>query len=224
MRLIEIEDKLKQLIEEDINNPEVFNTINKLIYLHIKRRKLVSYDRDAQEIAILMAEDLYMKILRGEPLYSWLGYISKACIGYIRKYRKMNSSEIIDTTGNYELMESIIQLSSASYDMSQKDYNVVIAKMSLDSMTEIIEETIEKACRYDRFSSQYTNFVISAYISLIKNEVCTMFLDESESMQFRIIFAKVKEAIQNNYGDSFSISNQLYSIMQLYTMEDSQND
>ena len=224
MRLIEIEDKLKQLIEEDINNPEVFNTINKLIYLHIKRRKLVSCDRDAQEIDILMAEDLYMKILRGEPLYSWLGYISKACIGYIRKYRKMNSSEIIDTTGNYELMESIIQLSSASYDMSQKDYNTVIAKMSLNNVTEIVEGTIEKVCRYDRFSSQYTNFVISAYISIIKNEACTIFLDESESMQFRIIFAKVKEAIQNSYGDSFSISNQGYSIMQLYTMEGSQSD
>ena len=77
MRLITIENNIKQMIIDDINNPDLYNEIYKLSYYYLMRRKLLSTAEYASEVAHIMAEDLYMKILSGDTIHSWLGYISK---------------------------------------------------------------------------------------------------------------------------------------------------
>ena len=74
-RLVDIENNIKKLIEEDINNPEIYNQIYDLVYFWLKRNKKMSYDQDAKEVAQLMAEDLYLK-----------AYQRKSCTFLVRLY------------------------------------------------------------------------------------------------------------------------------------------
>lgn len=212
MRLIEIENKIKDLIAVDINNPEVYNEIFRLSYLFLMRKRLLSNAEYAEEVAWIMAEDLYMKILSGGQIISWIGYINKYYHGAIRTWRKMCSGEVIDTTGNLDLEEAIIAMSVTD----TVNYQNVLDNMYLESITSVIDYVLSNS-RYIEYTKEYTFAKISVLISLLRGYFVEYNLDEDEINYTRLLYNKIKcSIIKGIKEDSENTIDSGLSLLQLY--------
>lgn len=212
MRLIDIENNIKKLVNEDINNPEVYNEIFKLSYLFLMRKRLLSNAEYAEEVAWIMAEDLYMKILSGGQIISWIGYINKYYHGAIRTWRKMYSSEVIDTTGNLDLEEAIIAMSVSN----DAEYQNVLDNMYLSSVTKVIDYVLDNS-KYIEYTHEYTFAKISILVSLLRGEFIEYNLNDSEVNYTRLLYNKVKYSIIKGIKeDNEQFNSNGLSLLQLY--------
>jgi hypothetical protein len=222
MKLIEIENKIKSLIAEDINNPDIFTQIQKLSYYWLKRRKIMSWDNEAEDVSYIIAEELYMKILRGEPIYSWIGYISRSYMGFIRKYKKLTGSEIISAKDDAELKSSVVEMSAGGSMNSSNGYmyGEINDLTYINDVPSLIDGIMEKYSRYYKYTSSYYNQYVSIMLSLINNEPVPFKTDKSEEMYLGVILAKVKYELSKNMkfladkGD-----NTEFSLLQMFAME-----
>lgn len=195
MRLVDIENHIKEMIANDPNDPDIFNEIENLSYLYIKRYKKVNNDSEAKEVALLIAEDLYMKLANGKPIYSWCGYISKSLIGYIRKYRSMTQSEIFVTDNNVALRDGIVRMSSGgSMTLAFGSYDNINDSMCFQKIDSLIEKILDESARYYVDTSDWLNTYISILLTFINDgDIIPYCLNESETMYMRMLMAKVKE-------------------------------
>lgn len=201
MKLIEIENEIKAMIAEDVNNPKIYDKIYRLVYLYLKRKHLLSYEQDYVEVAHIGATDLYLKAYKGNPVYSWLGYISLAYRAYIRQYRKLYRSEIIDTTGNDELQEAIINMSSASMRQEERDYEKTLNQIYISNINSTIIEILEYS-KYFEYTSRYYNAMLTIIISIIKGRYTPYHQLEGDIAYTHILYIEATDAIISNIGIS----------------------
>lgn len=218
MRLIDIENKIKRLIAEDINNPEIYKNIYDLCYLFLMRRHYVDYPFQADEVATIMAEDLYMRILKTDnTISSWLGYISKYYHMAIRYWRKINSSEIIDTTNDYDMREAILSMSS-SLGMQDEDYRIVIDMMFFDSIPGMVDSVLENS-RYFPDTLEYSEAKYTILVSLCRgvftDSGCSINNTEYIHLLYNIVRSKILDIINKNISRDTSDS---LTLLQLYTL------
>lgn len=215
-RLVDIENNIKKLISEDINNPEIYNQIYDLVYFWLKRNKKMSYDQDAKEVAQMMAEDLYLKAYNGKPVYSWLGYISISYIAYIKAWRKDSRSEIIDAIERPDVAEKLVEM-CVSKDTSNS-YNTVLSDVYIDQINNVIDNILEDS-RIEVFSSKCLNYKASLQLSLQRGKFVSYRLSEGDinycSMLYKKLYNKIYEDLTvgiKNYTSNLTP-------LQLFTLE-----
>lgn len=220
MRLIEIEANIKKLIEEDVNNPEVYNEIQRLAYLYLKRYKKMNKDIEAQEVSHLVASELYYKVVNGGEIYSWLGYMSKTMIWFIRKYRSMTDTQMIDTTEDTQLYEAVLDMSVRSSDKDDK-YNEIVDYIAVNDLPNIVNRILERICRYDSESSEYMNIHMSIIMSLITDRFVTVFISEEVEPYCRLMYSIVKDKLTAEVEQLFKSESfeGNYTLMQMLAME-----
>ena len=223
MRLVDLENQIKQMVAENPNNPDVFNKLYDLIYVHLKRTKYVNTDDESRNVALLFAEDLYMRILDGFPLQSYLGYIFKVRIKYVKMYRKMYESEVFDINENSLLRETMFELFGNS-GTTHRDYMEIDMYDSIDSLISLIDEILEHSCMYESYTSEYLNIRTSIVMSLITGEETKLFVDERLENYFRLMLVRVKEGIleelyKNNVDHVASLIDTI-SLLQENTFEE----
>jgi len=223
MRLVDIEKQLKVLIEQDISDPEVYRTIYKLSYLYIKRKHLMSTTEAADQVAHLMAQDLYLKIYNGKEIHSWLGYMSKCYHSYIRDYNRINKSEIIDVEGNYDLKEGIISMSTSN-DNSNYDFSCIEDKDYILNLMKVVDRVLVKS-KYCDNSKVYLNSKLSIILSFSKGHFIYYNLPEGEVAYTKMLYLLCKDIIKNHINELkvSSFTNSL-SLIQLYTMSNNTNE
>lgn len=215
MQLIEIENKIKSMVAEDVTNPDIYNQIYKLVYYFFKRRHLVTDYKMAEEVAHLAAEELYLKVYNGGEIYSWIGYINRSYQAYIRLWRSLNGSEIIDVSTDDALRESIVSMcvsdpfSNATVETINLDY--------IDNLPDIIDK-IMKNSKYYEFTKEYTNARLSIMLSLLNGKFTSYNLNESDKMYTNMIYTMMKDKLISELGISDSSSMSSFSLMQLYSM------
>lgn len=227
MRLVDIEKEIKHLIETDPNNEDIFNRIYDLAYLYFKRTKYVNSDEESKGVALICAEDIYMKYLRGTPIYSYIGYINKAKILYVKTYRKMTESEIFDTRDDYRLREAIEEIAYSSAD-AYKKYMEIDFEDSLNSIPYYVDKILKESCRYRVDSSEYLNIKISICMTLAVGEITTLFLPNNLDGYFKLMLKHVKDRLleeiyQDNVDYVESLINNI-SLLQDYTLENLDED
>ena len=223
-KLSEIESELRDLIEKDINNPEIYNKIKELAFRYMKRSKKMNNNEETDEVATLAAEELYMWILNGHRIYNWICYISRCIPRYIIMYRNMTSSEIIDVDGDPMLEDSIVTMStSGSEDMNYSKYNEISDIICLEYIPELVNSILERICRYSQYSSEYLNIYISIIFSLAdNNNFHTLFLSEEIIPYCRLMFNIVKDKLYCELKSLYSSNENQYSnytVLQLIAME-----
>lgn len=217
MRLVDMENELKALIEKDVKNPDIYNKIYKLSEYYINWRKLLNNNSDVEGVATIMAEDLYMKIYRGGTIESWIGYMRLYCKAAIRMYRKMTSSEIIDTTTDPNLAEGIV-LMSTSYPESFED-DIITNKLYFDNIPNIIDNFMENISRYPKYTKEYMNSKLSILLSINAKKFISYNLDDSSLAYTRLLYNIVLNKLLNNFKDNnVKRASNSFSLMQLYTM------
>jgi len=214
-RLIEIENNIKKLIEEDINNPKVYDEIFNLSHKFLMRKKLLSSAESAEEVAHIMAEDLYMKILSGNPIHSWLGYINKYYHGAIRTWRRMCGSEIIDTTDDLPLQDAIISMSTTDTTL---EYEKVLDSAYIDSIVSVVDFVLNES-RYNEYTHDYVFGRMSILISLCRGYFVDYNLNTDEIPYTRFLYNKIKLLILKGIKRDNCLShNGSLTLLQLYTL------
>ena len=221
MQLIEIENKIKAMVAEDVTNPDIYNQIYKLVYYFFKRRHLITDYKMAEEVSHLAAEELYMKVYNGGEIYSWIGYINRSYQAYIRLWKSLNGSEIIDVSTDEVLKESIVSMcvsdpfSGSTTEIANLDY--------IDNLPDVIDKIMENS-KYYEFTKDYMNARLSIMISLMAGRFIPYNLSESEKMYTNMIYTMMKDKLisELNISDSSSMSS--FSLMQLYSMSNTDKE
>lgn len=197
MRLVDRERKLKELIEKDINSPEVYKAIFDLAFNFLQHKKATLTSDESEEIAYIIAEELYLKIYNGNPIMSWLGYISRSYHAAIRVWRKMNSSQIIDVSDNSDLEEAIVRMSTSSMASNTTSYQRMYDLSYFDSVPAIIKKVMDSSI-YPEYTKSYMNIQLSVVVSIKNGKFCPYNLDEQDINYARMIYNKSKSIISNS--------------------------
>lgn len=218
LRLVDIEKKLKTTLEsKDLSDPEVYTCIYELCFGFMSRNKKMSSYTEAEEVATIMAEELYLKLMRGGSIISWLGYISKSYQAYIRMWRWMNCSEIIDTVDNLEIREAILSMSLSINN--SLEYQKVSDKSYLESIPGLIDNILSRS-RYVFGTREYIDAKLSILLSLISGKYISYGQNESCKMYTSILLQFVKSEIAESIAINKENSpTQGMTILQLFTLE-----
>ena len=224
MRLVDIERKIKSTIEESgLSDPEAYENIYSLCFEFLYRGKKMSTRKDTEEVASLMAEELYMKLVNGGSIISWLGYISKCYHAYIRMWRGMNKSEIIDTEDNYNVYEAVINMSTG---MDNKmEYQKVVDKEYLMVVPSVIDGVMKRS-RYVFDTKEFINAKLSIILSIAAGKFINYGNDDINSMYTNMLFqytvSEISRSIINNASaDDAALGN--FTALQLFAMENIQD-
>lgn len=220
MRLVDIEKELKVLIEKDIESPDVYNCLYKLSYQYLLHKKAISNYDDAAIVAHTMAEELYLKIYTGGHISSWLGYMSLSYHAFIRVWRKMTQSEIIDISDDSNMEEAIVNMCMSSSSSSKHDYQKLYDESYIDHVEDLIDIIIDNSA-IPTDTSKSLNIKLSVMLSLMNGKYTEYHIDERDSNYTRMLYNKVKDIICTNIeciSDGYSENEGSLSLMQLYTL------
>jgi len=215
-----MESELKRLVAEDVKNPEIYNKIFELSKSFIIRGKYVSNFTNVVDIATIIAEELYLKIYNGGKIDYWVAYIGKTMPAYIRIWKKLYGSEIIDTEDNFEMSNAILSMSFSN----NNNYSSVTDYDFINYLPNIINNVLNEI-KYYKDTKPYLNIRLSLLLSFIKGDFVSYNLSDIESSYARFVFSVVKEIIKDNLRENNVIDNDLgeLSILQLYTLENSKD-
>jgi len=199
MRLVD--DEIKTLIAEDVKNPEVYDKIYELAYYYLKRNRLLNKEDDYVGVATLMAEDLYIMVCNGKEIRSWVAYIRYSYMAYIRQWKKMFCSQIIEVDNDNPLRESIYEMCGyGSSSSTLKDYKMMIDNVYLESINRIIDSILVDS-RYYEFTSGFLNAQLTLRYSLLAGKFVSLFQNKADEMYTRMIYNYLKDVIKENICD-----------------------
>ena len=224
IRLVDIEKKIKLLIAEDIENPEVYTTIYDLSFRFLRRKSLMNSYSDAEEVAHIMAEELYLKVYRGGTITSWIGYINRSYHAYIRIWKKMNGSELIDTSNDYELEKAIVYMNSSIRTMSE--YQEAMDNVYFESIPKAVDYIMSKS-KYNEDTLEYMNSKLSILLSLCSNKFISYNQRIEDEMYTRILYVATKDHIAKSINVETSETGELnggLTMMQLFTLSNVNTD
>ena len=215
LRLVDMESRLKKLVDNDINDPKVYNAIYDLLYNFLIRKKLLNSYQDYEEVSHIGAEHLYMHILNGAKITSWLGYINLSYMSYINRYKRFYRSELIDTNSNPELADAIVTMSASSALQNNIDLETIVNMQYIEkSITNTIKEVLNLS-RYVEYSKEYYDAMLSLLLSIINGNL-VIYGDRKEKSYINILYVLTKDKIcrcigQGNYNFN--------DVLRQYTME-----
>lgn len=190
MRLVEYEQTIKKLIENDKNDPQIYNNIQQLTYYFLIRKKVCKSIKDIEDISFTVAADLYMKILAGEEFTYIMSYLERIYRDYVRRYYR-ETGEVISLDPSIETKETILGKSTMF------EYNYTNNKIYLKNIGSIIDSVMKRSCKYKRDSVAYLNLKSSVALSLIRGTSCAFHLDPEQEYYLKIVLSnfynKVKE-------------------------------
>lgn len=186
MRLIDIENQIKKMISEDINNPDIYTAIFDLVYKWFLRNKIMpDYDR-AREVATLMAEDLWFRLFDDTqaPISSWIGYISKSYRKYLNQWLKENNGLIDVKTDDFEVALVSMYASSTLYDDT---FSKIYSADCLRAMPKLVDQVLEDSIFYPD-TKEWLNAKTTLLLSVLKERFISYNQTEEDAMYTRILY------------------------------------
>lgn len=169
MRMYDKESSVKQRLKENVRDESVFNDLKDIAEFVLRQHGFCRNSLEYDELSIMIAEDVWMSFIDGEPIDHIFGWIDRRLPMYGRKYYTS---------------QSFIQLDDILLDLSQKphwmkEYSLVINKIYLEEIYRVAEEVIHK---HSRFKSEKSNrnLMISLLLSIIRDEETYFHLTDEE--------------------------------------------
>lgn len=180
MKLYEYESKIRDQIENDINNPELFLDIQRVTGYFLRRKKACHCARDYTEIACHIAEDVYMDLLDGKRFDHLYGYLNRIYRTYVIQYYKDYGPDVISFDENIKLKD-IVQDPAAYMN------NYLNNRIYLLEIGNVVEQTMLDSCKYVSDSKAYLNLKVSLLLTTLRGDTSYFHLDEAQSFYLNII-------------------------------------
>lgn len=195
-RLVDIEQEIKDLIEEgngDLSNPKIFNKIYDLIRFWFLRTKKITNYNILDSVAMEGAEMLYIKLLKGGHINSWLSYISLAYQSFIREYKKMNGTEFIDVTNDPLLAEAIVNMSCST--VYEPEFEESENLQLIDLIPGIIDEVVDNST-YEPYSREYYTARMALSLSMVASKYISIYMESDEEREYnKLLYDLTKKKI-----------------------------
>jgi hypothetical protein len=215
-RLVDIENELKTLIEKDINSDDVYNKIFELVFRWLQRARKLSTETEAREVAQIAADELYIKILNNpDSVRSWLGYISIAYRAYIRVWRNLNKSELIEIGDNYELEQAVVRMSAATYTYGY--YQKSLDRVYFKSIPKTVDIVLGRS-RYNINTKAWLNAKLSLLLSVKSGEYVNFNQDKVDIPYTRMLYNLLKSIISNDLISCNDNEDDKYTLMKLFNV------
>lgn len=212
MRLMDIERQIKELIATNPDDPNIYSLIYRLCKLYLMRYRKVNNEESADEVANLMASDLFYK--RTE-IYSWCGYIKNWYMQYINKWKKEYQKEIVDCVGKPKREEVVIRMSCASAIDDHSIGNICM-KSVMQGIPYLVNKALD-ASTYYVDTKEWLNAKLSLYLSLLHNRYISYNQTEENEGYTRMLYRAIMDEIEN---ELYSDEDRSLSVMKKYALED----
>lgn len=189
MRLVEYEELIKSQIKDNRRNPEIYTNLQKMIEMFLRRKKVCKTTKDYQDMSYLLAGDIFMKIINGEDISYYLGYLEKVYRKYAHQYYKDNSSEIIEYDDSTNVEELLYGYRS-SYA-----YEYIGNKLYLENIGKVIDQIMYQSCKYDPESSAFNNLKLSLILSILRNQEVSFHLNHEQTFYLKMILTNFYDKI-----------------------------
>ena len=203
---LDIEERLNYLTQNDPHNEEIYHLLKKLAETYIQQNKYVYGYSGIDDVAHDVAADVWMAVLNGRKIYAWQFYIGKMIkTSYVTKQKQLEH-EIIDTTGDPDLEENVINMCAGSSISNIKDFDEMLSGLMLDNVSALIADTM-KDTKFREGTSEYRQVYTNVCINLVReldNEKPIYFrIDEALEPYVQLVIAQFKEKFRDSgFADS----------------------
>lgn len=189
MKLYEYEQRIKSLIEEDPQDPQIYEDLQRMIYMFLRRKGAGNNEKDVEDVSFTIAGDLWMRIIEGERFTFYIGYLSKIYHDYFKGY-------YIDKRYNEPY--------DPSYDMrviggeinNPKRFQEVIDKIYLEQIESVINGFFESGCKYRKGTRAWINLKLSLTLSLYRQTIVNYHLEPDQFAYLKILLVKFHEKVK----------------------------
>jgi hypothetical protein len=239
MTVPQIEERLTELAENDIQNPEIYELLKQLASICIFQNKYVYGYSDIESVCHDAAADTYMRILNGRTkITKWMYYIERSIqLSYIPNQKKLEH-EIINTRPQPNVKKSkpiieedaVINMSAGSAFSISNDFNKVKKMVFLKNIDSLIREVLGTT-KFKKHSKEWLALYTSVTLSLYYNSLIYFRLPTEMKPYVKLTITLFKKALLNSelFEDEFEdADNDLPSLVfydeQLYKEADRRRD
>lgn len=167
MRLTEYETTIKSKIQQNPNDPSIYEDLQKMILIFLTRKKACKSINDYKDISYLLAGDMYLNIINGTRYNYYLGYLEKVYLRYVLQYYADNfEPDIVHIEDPIDL-EYLMD-----YTSNPQEYDEVCDKCYIERIHTVVDQVMLQSCKYDPNTAAYLNLKLSLVISLLRDAPC----------------------------------------------------
>lgn len=212
MRLVTMEQNIKDMLAENPDNPKIYERIHFLCKCFLMRNKLLNTEEDSDLVANLMATDMYMK---RSDIISWIGYINSWYHNYIYIWKRDYQPRIIDCTGKHSnLEEAIIRMGSAS-SIDNPDISNICMRSVIEGIPRLIDRALEASTFYPD-TKEYLNAKISLTLSIANSRFVSFNQTEEDENYTRMLYRILMDAI---ISDLYSEEDKSFNVIKNFALE-----
>lgn len=202
MTLTEYANKISDLTANNKDDPEIYSTLQPMIEMFLRRKKVCNCSRDYSDLSYVIAGDLFMSISNENLVISnILGYLEKIYRKYAHTYYNehsgLNQVSFEDVSG-----KDLHEFGRYNY---QSDVDEIINKTYLLNIKSIVDDVLVSSCKYDICSKAYHNLKLSLVLSILRGQEVCFHLTKEQEFYLKLIYTNfhnkvVKDGIDMNEG------------------------
>lgn len=221
MDVPQIEERLTELVEKDIKNPEIYGLLKQLAAIYIYQNKFVYGYSDIDSVCHDVAADTYMRVLKGRTsITKWMYYVGKSIqLSYVRNQRKIEH-EIIETTYKDSKIptvsqDAVIAMSAGSAYSIGNEFNRVTKITFLRNIDNMIREVMSHN-KFKQGTKEWLSLYTSVCLSLYHDRIIYFRMANAMKPFVRLVILQFKETLKNSdflYNEFMDSQNELPTLV-----------
>lgn len=221
--ILEMEDRLNYLVKNDIQNEEIYVILKNMANIYINQNKFFCGYYGVEEVCHDVAADLWIRVINGATVNSWMYYIGKMIkLSYVTNQKNIEH-EVIDVQNDPELSESIKRMCASSSLSNVKDFDDMERNLMLDNIPSMVRDVMNHTKfkpKTKEFVAVYSNVCFNLYNDLNNKDYKYFRIPDVLHPYVNIIIEQFKKEFRNSgFTDSISDNVENDLEMQLVTNE-----
>lgn len=222
--VMNIEKRLNYLVENDIENEEIYILLKKLASIFINQNKYVYGYNGIEDVCHDVAADTWMAVLNGRRINAWIYYIGKMIkLSYVTKQRNLEH-EVIDASNDPNLQRTIREMCAGSAISCTNEFDFMQRNLFLDNIGLLIKDVMSHTKFKEgtkEYLAVYTNVCLNVINDMDDVEYNYVRIDDHLKPFVKIIISQFKKEFRNSgFCESISDNVEEDLEMQLKSTED----
>lgn len=194
MSVPEMENRLTYLAENELNNPEIYESLKQLALIYIFQNKYVYGYSDIESVAHDVAADTYMRILTGRTqINKWMYYVGKSIkYSYVAKQRSIEH-QVFETEDNPTLRDALITMCAGSSKSINDDFNHLQKVSFLQNIDSLIRYVMNQT-KFKYESKEWWTLYTCVCLSLYHDKIVYFRIEKKLRPYVDLIVHKFREA------------------------------
>lgn len=219
----ELEAELTDLVENDIDNENIYHILVKLANIYIQQNKYVYGYQGINEVCHDVASDVWMAVRGGRKITSWMYYIGKMIkLSYVPHQKKIEH-ETIYTESEPIFVENVKRMCTSSAMSSEADFDTMERQFILESIPNMIRDAVMHGkFKYGtkEWDDVYTNMTLNLLRELDGEDSKYFMLDTSMKPYVKVAIECFKNSFRScgfagGFMDDVCVTRDLSSLTEL---------